>query len=233
VENPRRHWIDRISGRLERAVEAPQNLLFGGRAVTESALERLLHDGIDGQATILAAPSQHGVSRVAGNTGRFRVRIQVDGQAAYECTIWQSFSYEEWERLPVGATVACKVDPGRPEVTVLLAPGMAPRERTTVSRFVDSSSLLATGKYATGVVLATQPTGLFAPGTEDPICVLDLELHSPEQPQPWRVRIHQRVPKDLQAVVAPGFRLQVAYRRPRRDRDVAVNWPLTTDGASS
>ena len=81
------------------------------------------------------------------------------------------------------------------------------------------------------MLLAIRPTDLLAPGTEDRICVLDLELHSAEQPQPWRVRIHQRVPNGIQASVTPGYRLQVAYRRPRTDRDVAVNWPLTTGGA--
>jgi hypothetical protein len=295
--DPKR-WIDRLSRRVERIIETPQHVLFGGRPLTESASNRLLDSGLNGLATILKRPAEPAADLTGPTAGRFVVRIETGDRPAYECTILQTFTRSEWERLRVGATVDCKIDADKPSLALLVAPGVTARERDTTGgpdqrgnvgaadqrgnvggadqrrtsggadqrrtsgaeqrdtpsgaeehdavdgaeehdifdeppRFGDSASLIAAGKRANATVLESQPLGMKALGTTDPIFLLTLELRCDEEPEPWQVSFGQRVPKGAEGHVSPGCELHVAYHRPRHDDEVAVDWPATLKESSA
>jgi hypothetical protein len=124
--DPKRRWIDRLSRGVERLIETPQNVLFGGRPLSESEASRLLAYGVTGLATILKRPSAPDTEHDP-TPGRFVVRIETGDRPAYECTILQTVTHAEWERLRLGATVDCRIDADRPNLALLIVP--RPRTR--------------------------------------------------------------------------------------------------------
>ena len=229
-------WIDRarkLDRTVERIADLPANLVGRGRPVSDSAKRDLWEKGLTGTATIVKAPSKHGVSQVKPNLGRFTVRVQLAGDELYETEVWQEFMADEWEQMQPGMEVACKVDPENHELVWLTPTGFQEPARTKSlfsanrqDRITDSSQLLATGSRATAEVLSSEPMGKKAPGTDDEFFLLDLELTADGEPKPWRANFGQRVPKGAEGMVAQGERLQVAYQGDL----VAVDWPATSDG---
>ena len=215
-------------------VEAPQNVIFGGRPLTESASHRLLDSGLDGLATILKRPAEPAADASTPAVGRFVVRIEMGDRPAYECTVLQPITQAEWAVLKVGATVDCKIDADRPNLAVLvpprLTPRVAPRPRDSADdkpRFTDPAALITAGKRAVGTVIESEPAGIKVLGTADPIFMLTLELRCDEEPEPWQVKFGQRVPEGAEEHVSPGKELQVAYDNSGQDAKVSVDWPAT------
>ena len=71
------------------------------------------------------------------------------------------------------------------------------------------------------------------PGSDGKIWTITLELHAESDSRPWDVTIHQRVPTGAEALVRPGSQLKVGYARRKSNRDVAIDWPGSTDGRCS
>jgi hypothetical protein len=248
AKDGRRKWLNRAkkADRLaERVADAPFNLLGRGRPISDSAKRDLYEKGLDGQATIVKAPSKHRVSQVKENVGRFTVRVRLPDGELYETDVWQAFMGDEWEQMQPDMEVGCKVDPENHEQVWLMptgfqepakqvsGPSLNLRGLLGRDRVTDSSQLLATGRRATGAVLSSKPMGKKAPGTEDEFYLLDLELKADDEPRSWKVNFGMRVPNGAEEMVAEGCELQVAFAAVGDSDRVAVDWPATSSGRFS
>jgi hypothetical protein len=234
----RRKWLDRIAKvdrTVERIADAPANLVGRGRPITDSAKRDLWEKGVDGVATVVKAPSKHRVSQVQDNVGRFTVSIEIPDEPPYETNVWQEFMADEWKQMQPGMEIPCKVDPGNHDRIWLTPTGFREPPKFVGGpsvnvggggRITDSSQLLASGKRARARVLNSEPMGKKAPGTDDEFFLLDLELSSDEEPNPWKANFGQRVPQGAEELVAEGRELEVAYDGGL----VAVDWPASSDG---
>jgi hypothetical protein len=216
----------RVNTALERVEDIPWKLLSRRGLLTDSAKRKLYETGVPGRAEILAAPGQHAISHVGENIGRFHVRVELPGRAAYEAKVTQSFGggYES-AGLKEGALVECRVDPKNEKRVLLLAP--EPDERRV--SVVDSSHILAKGKRARATVSESKDLEMTAPGTEDPVYLLRLELRSDDEPDPWDVEIGQRVPRGAEKLVETGGQLTAAYLEVDNGDSVAVDWGASSD----
>lgn len=95
---------------------------------------------------------------------------------------------------------------------------------------MDSSQIVAEGKRATATVTQSARLDKTAPGSGDPLFLMNLELRSGAEPKPWKVQIGQRVPKGAEGLIAEGSELQVAYMEVDKGDSVAVDWRATSDG---
>jgi hypothetical protein len=222
----KRGWLNRT---LEKVEDMPIRAFTRDRPITDSARRELYEKGIVGQAEILEAPSERRVSEVSEADGTFRFRVEVPGSEPYEVKSWQKYGRYSWERMRPGALVECRVHPDNPE-RVLLVP---PEPGEVPVSMMDSSQILEQGKRATATVLQSADLGKTAPGTEDPAYLMDLELRSDAEPNPWKVQIGQRVPKRAVDLIADGSELSVAYMEVDKGDSVAVDWPATTGGRFS
>lgn len=211
----------RVNTALERVEDVPWNLLSRRGLLTDSAKRKLYETGIQGRAEILEAPGEHAVSEVGENIGRFQVRVELPGREPYRAKVTQSFQggYES-EGLKQGALVECRVDPKNEKRVLLLAP--EPDERKL--SVVDSSQILAKGKRARATVSDSKDLEMTAPGTDDPVYLLRLQLRSDDEPGPWDVEIGQRVPQGAEKLVEKGEHLTVAYLEVDEGDSVAVDW---------
>jgi hypothetical protein len=217
----------RLNKALERVEDAPWNLLTRRGHLTDSAKRKLYEHGIEGQAEILDAPGEHWVSEVHENIGRFRVRVEIPGREPYEVQVTQSFgSGYEYAGLQKGALIECRVDPEDEKRVLLVAPE-PDEQRMTV---MDSSQILAKGDRATGTIVDARDLEVTAPGTKDPMFLLNLELRSESEAKPWKVEIGQRVPEGAHKMIEPGSELTVAYLEVDEGDSVAVDWPGSTEG---
>jgi hypothetical protein len=241
-------WFDRVKkvDRLaERIADAPANLVGRGKPISDSAKRKLYEEGLDGTATVLKAPSKHGVSQVKPNLGRFTVRVEIAGEQPYEVGVYQEFMADEWEQMQPEMQVPCKVDPESHELVWLTPTGFQePAKQVSGpglnlggllggSRVTDSSQLIATGRRAKATVLSSEPMGKKAPGTDDEFYLLDLELEADDEPRTWKVNFGMRVPKGAEGMVAKGEELQVAFAAVGDPNRVAVDWPATSNGRFS
>lgn len=222
----KRGWLNRT---LEKVEDLPVRAFTRDRPITDSAKRELYEKGIPGQAEILEAPSERRVSEVGVAAGAFRFRVEVPGREPYEVKSWQDFGRYAWERMRPGALVECRVHPDNPQ-RVLLCP---PEPGEVPVSMMDSSEIVANGRPASATVLQTAKLDQTAPGSGDPLYVMNLELSSDEQPEPWKVQIGQRVPKGAVDRIANGSELRVAYMEVDKGNSVAVDWPATTAGKFS
>jgi hypothetical protein len=194
--------------------------------LTDSAKRKLYETGVLGRAEILDAPGTHAISEVGENIGRFHVRVELPGRAPYQAKVTQSFrgGYES-DGLKEGALVECRVDPQNEKRVLLLAP--EPDERKV--SVVDSSHILAKGKRARATVSESKDLEMIAPGTEDPLYLLRLELHSGDEHDSWDVEIGQRVPKGAERLVEKGRQLTAAYLEVDEGDSVALDWGASSD----
>jgi hypothetical protein len=219
----KRGWFNRTAEKLE---ELPANLVSRKGALTVSRKRALYEKGRRGKATILKAPPRSMMNPDYGGQGAYTLRVELAGGEAYEVRTWQDVAGWEWKRLTPGTRVDVWVDPDDDKRLVLALPdGGEP-----VGRVIDSAEILAEGRRATATIQASQPFGTTAPGTEDPVYVLELELRSDAEDGPWPVRIGQRVPKGAEEMVAPGSELTVAYLEVDEGNSVAVDWQRSTGG---
>jgi hypothetical protein len=211
----------RVNRALERVEDVPWNLLSRRGLLTDSAKRKLYEKGVPGRAEILGAPGEHAISAVGENIGRFHVRIELPGREPYTVSVTQSFrgGYES-DGLKEGALVECRVDPKNEKRVLLLAP--EPDERKV--SVVDSSQILSKGKRASATVNEAKDLEMTAPGTDDPIYLLGLELRSDDEPDPWDVEIAQRVPKRAEKLVHKGGQLTAAYLEVDEGDSVAIDW---------
>jgi hypothetical protein len=223
----KRGWLNRT---IEKVEDLPYNVVSGGRPLTDSAKRKLYEQGVRGQAQILKAPGPRSTSRVHENLGRFRVRIEVPGSDSYELDMTQSFAggYES-EGLKENALVECRVDAKNPKRVLLIAPEASQRRVTAV----DSSDILRDGSRATARIERSNRLEVTAPGTGDPMYELVMEMRSPEESKPWRIRIGQRVPAGAVEMVSEGSELTVAYLEVDEGHSAAVDWPASSDGRFS
>jgi hypothetical protein len=219
----KRGWLNRT---LEKVEDLPVRVFTGDRPITDSARRELYEKGIVGQAEILEAPSERRVTSVGEFDATFRFRVEVPGREPYEVKNWQKCSRWSWERLQPGALVECRVHPDNPERVLLVVP--EPNE-VPVS-MMDSSQIREQGKRATARVLQTAKLDRTAPDSGDPLYLMNLELSSEEEADPWKVQIGQRVPKGAVDLIADGGELQVAYMEVDKGDSVAVDWKATTGG---
>jgi hypothetical protein len=219
----KRGWLNRT---LEKVEDLPVRAFTGDRPITDSAKRELYEKGIPGQAEILEAPSERRVSEVSQAAAAFRFRVELPGREPYEVRNWQDFGRYAWERMQPGAVVECRVDPDN-EQRVLLVP---PEPGEVPVSMMDSSQIIAEGKRATGIVMRSARLDKTAPGSGDPLFLMNLELRSDAEPEAWKVQIGQRVPKGAEGLIADGSELQVAYLEVDEGDSVAVDWPGSTDG---
>lgn len=211
----------RVNKALERVEDVPWNVLSRRGLLTDSAKRKLYETGIQGRAEILQGPGEHAISEVGENIGRFQVRVELPGRDPYRVKVTQSFEggYES-EGLKQGALVECRVDPKNEKRVLLLAP--EPDERRLI--VVDSSQILAEGKRARATVSDSKDLQMTAPGTDDSVYLLRMELRSDDEPGPWDVEIGQRVPRGAEELVEKGKHLTVAYLEVDSGDSVAVDW---------
>jgi hypothetical protein len=222
----KRGWLNRT---LEKVEDFPVRAFTRDRPITDSARREIYEKGIVGQAEILEAPSERRVSEVSEADGAFRFRVEVPGREPYEVKSWQKFGRYSWERMRPGALVECRVHPDN-EQRVLLCP---PEPGELPVSMMDSSQIVAEGKRATATVSKSAKLDKTAPGSGDPLYVMNLELRSDAEPEPWKVQIGQRVPKGAENLIADGSNLQVAYIEVDKGDSVAVDWVATTAGRFS
>jgi hypothetical protein len=223
----KRGWLNRT---IEKVEDAPTNVLFRGRAVSDSAKRRLYENGIKGQALILEAPGRSSVSQVKDSIVSFRVQIDVPGRESYETKVTQTImgGYVH-DSLKKGALVECRIDPDDDRKVLLVPPEMEERKVTAV----DSAGILAEGKRATARIEQANELDVKAPGSGDPMYELIMEMRSDAEPAPWRIRIGQRVPAGAEEMVREGGELTVAYLEVDDGHSAAVDWPATTGGRFS
>jgi hypothetical protein len=220
-----------INKGLERVEDVPWNVLGGRRGLlTDSAKRRLYESGIKARAEVLRAPGEHSVSEVGENIGRFHLRVELPGREPYEVKVTQSFQGGyEYAGLREGALIECRVDPKNQKRVLLVAPE-PDEQRVSV---MDSSQILTDGLRTTAIVSDSKDLGMNAPGTEDPIYELVMEMRADGESKSWTVRIGQRVPLGAEELVAKGAELTVAYLEVDEGDSVAVDWPGSTDGRFS
>ena len=223
----KRGWLNRT---IEKVEELPYNVVSCGRPLTDSAKRKLYEQGVRGQAQILKAPGPRSTSSVRENIGRFRARVEIPGSDPYELDVTQSFAggYES-EGLKEGALIHCRVDPKNEKRVLLLAPESEQRNVTAV----DSSGILSEGSRATGTIEKSAKLDITAPGSGDPMYELIMEMRSESEPEPWRIRIGQRVPAGATDLVEEGRELTVAYLEVDGGHSAAVDWPATSGGRFS
>lgn len=204
---------------FERIADVPWNMIGRGRAITESAKRRLYEHGIVGRATVIKAPRQPDAQ---GDTeGFWRVLIEMPGRPAFEARVWQSYSGLDWRGLQPGMVVECRVDAHDSRKVLLCA---AEPSEPEIVRIVSAAEIVDAGRSAEGTVLRSAPFGQRAPGTDDEIYLLDLELRSPQESAPWTVQILQRVPSGLEPLIGAGNTLAVAFVVVDRGESVAIDW---------
>jgi hypothetical protein len=219
----KRGWFNRTAEKLE---ELPANLVSRKGALTRSRKRAIYEKGRRGKATILKAPPESMMRPDYGGQGPYMLRVELPGGEPYEVRTWQDVTGWEWKRLTPGTLVDVWVDPDDDERLVLALP----EGGKTLGRVMDSAEILAQGHRATATIQASQPFGRTAPGTDDPVYVLELELRSEAEAGPWPVRIGQRVPRGAEEMVAPGSELTVAYLEVDEGDSVAVDWQRSTGG---
>ncbi|MDP9187893.1 MAG: hypothetical protein M3O25_01435 [Actinomycetota bacterium] len=204
----------------------PDNVIHGGKPVSDSAKRTIYQEGLPGRATVLKAPGKSRVGEVHNAVASFSVRVEIEGREPYDAKTKQSFGRYEWDRLRPGAVVECRVDRSDDQKVLLIVPEPGELEVTTVS----SAQILADGIRASAKVTESAPLGQTAPDTDDPIYLLNLELTSGAEPEPWKVQIGQRVPKGAEELVAAGGELKAAYIEVDGGDSVAIDWPASSDG---
>lgn len=219
----KRGWLNRT---LEKVEDMPVRVFTGDRPITDSARRELYEKGIVGQAEILEAPKERNVTSIGEFDATFKFRVEVPGQDPYEVKNWQKCSRWSWERLQPGALVECRVHPEKPERVLLVVPEPGEVPVTMMS----GDDIREHGTRATATVLQTAKLDKTAPGSGDPLFLMNLELRSDSEKGPWKVQIGQRVPKGAVGLIADGAELQVAYMEVDKGDSVAVDWPATTDG---
>jgi hypothetical protein len=223
----KRGWLNRA---IEKVEDAPTNVLFGGKAVSDSAKRKLYEQGIKGQALILEAPARNRASQVSESIVSFRVRIDIPGRESYETKVTQTImgGYVQ-DSLKEDAIVECRVDPDDAKRVLLVPPEL--EERTITA--VDSSEILAAGKRASGTIEQSRRLDVVAPGSGDPMYELVMELRSEAETKPWRIHIGQRVPAGAEDRAKEGEVLSVAYLEVDEGHSAAVDWPASSDGRFS
>ena len=219
----KRGWLNRT---LEKVEDLPVRAFTRDRPITDSAKRELYEKGIPGQAEILEAPSERRVSEVSIAAGTFKFRVEVPGREPYEVKSWQDYGRYAWERMRPGALIECRVHPDNPQ-RVLLVP---PEPGEVPVSMMDSSQIVAQGNRATATVLQTAKLDQTAPGSGDPLYLMNMELRSEDEAKSWKVQIGQRVPKGAVDLIADGGELQVAYMEVDEGDSVAVDWKATTGG---
>ena len=219
---------------LERLEELPWNVLNGRGLITDSAKRRLYERGMIGRAEILKRPPDR--TMVGGQaSGVFRFLVHLPGREPYEVESRQSYSGFEWDLLAEGTSVECRVSPRSEKRVLLCAPEpdeVAASPPVRIERIESAADLISSGRRAVAVVRESSPLGQKAPGTEDELFLLVLELRADGE-HPWPVRFGQRVPKGAEALVEPGRELQVAFSAVGDDDAVAVDWAATSGGRYS
>jgi hypothetical protein len=211
----------RLNRLLERVEDVPWNLLSRRGLLTNSAKRRLYETGVRGRAEILEAPGKYAVSQGGENIGRFHLRIELPGRKPYMAKVTQSFGGGyEYHGLKKGALVECRVDPNDAKRVLLLAP----EPNQPKMSWVESSQILAKGKRARAIVTESRELEMTAPGTDDPVYLLRLQLRSDDEPDPWDVEIAQRVPRGAEKLVEDGGQLSVAYLEVDEGDSVAIDW---------
>ncbi len=223
----KRGWLNRA---IEKVEDAPTNVLFGGKAVSDSAKRKLYEKGLKGQAMILEAPGRSRVSQVSDSIVRFRVQIDIPGRDSYEAKVTQTImGGHVHDSLQKGAMVECRVDPNDEKKVLLVPPEIDGRKVTAV----DSADVLAEGKRATARIEQANELDVKAPGSGDPMYELVMEMRSNDEPEPWRIRIGQRVPAGAEDLVREGGELTVAYLEVDDGHSAAVDWAATSGGRFS
>jgi hypothetical protein len=222
----KRGWFNRTAEKIE---DLPANLLSSKGALTTSRKREIYEKGTPGQATILKAPDKSMISPDYGGDGRYTLRVELPGRDPYEVKTFQDVTGWDWKRLTPGTIVEVRVDPDDHERLVLCPPETG----EPVGRVMDSSEILAEGRRATATIQASEPFGKTAPGTDDPIYVLRLELRADSEGQAWSVQIGQRVPRGAEEMVAAGRELVAAYLEVDEGDSVAIDWPASTGGKYS
>jgi hypothetical protein len=229
-EKPPQHEFKRGRGRLNRVLEKvnsiPDNVLYGG-AVSDARKRDLWEKGIEGTATITKAPTERSVSAVQTNVGTFRARIEVPGREPYDVKVKQSYGRGDWERLHEGAVVECRIDREDPALVLLVPP------ESDELGVMDSAGILSEGRRATAKVIESKPLGQKTPDGLDEFHLIALELRTPDEPEPWRVAVGQRVPGGAEGLLAEGSELEVAFLEVDEGDSVAVDWPSSTGGRFS
>jgi hypothetical protein len=223
----KRGWLNRT---LEKVEDVPTNVLFGGRAVSDSAKRKLYEKGLKGQALILEAPGRSRVSQVSDSIVSFRVQIGLPGRESYEAKVTQTImGGHVHDSLQKNALVECRVDPDDEKNVLLIPPEIDERKVTAV----DSAGILAEGKRATARIEQANALDVKAPGSGDPMYELVMEMRSNDEPGPWRIRIGQRVSAGAEDLVREGAELTVAYLEIDDGHSAAVDWPATSGGRFS
>jgi hypothetical protein len=226
---------DRLDKMLERAGDTPWNLFSPRGLVTNSQKRKVYEEGIQGRAEILKAPGKWSRSEIQENVGRFRVRVELPGEAPYEVGLTQSYSFGfEGEALRQGAVVECRVDPANRKRVLLVAPEPnAPVDQLVRSleapQMESAAATVAAGKPAIGTVRSAEVSEYEAPpGSDGKIWEIEMELRSEFERKPWSVTIYQRVPTGAEELLSPGTQLKVGYTKHKSDRDVAIDWAGST-----
>jgi hypothetical protein len=230
---------DGLDKTLEKVSDVPWNLLNRG-LVTDSQKRRVYENGIRGRAEILKSPGKHSLSEIQENLGRFKVRVELPGEAPYEVKLTQSFSFGfEAEALKQGNTVECRVDPENRKRVLLVAPEPDQAVDEEVRRLeapqeTSAAATVAAGKTAMGTVKSAEMTEIPNPSErEGKIWQITMELRSESERKPWDVTIYQRVPSGAEELLAPGSEVKVGYEKRKSDRDTAIDWPGSSGGRFS
>jgi hypothetical protein len=220
----KRGWLNRT---IEKVEDTPTNLLFRGKAVSDSAKRRLYENGIKGQALILEAPGRSRVSQVSESIVSFRVQIDIPGRESYETKVTQTImgGYVH-DSMKKGVLVECRIDPDDDRKVLLVPPELEERKITAV----DSAGILAEGKRATARIEQANELDVKAPGSGDPMYELIMEMRAEYEPARWKIRIGQRVPAGAEDLVTEGAELTVAYLEVDEGHSAAVDWPASSDG---
>jgi hypothetical protein len=226
---------------FERLLDAPYNLTSPRAFVTTSAKREVYKNGTPGRAEILSAPSESSLSDIQENVGRFRVRVEIPGQPPYETKVVQSLGLGRYEVdvFKQGAIVECRVHPKNKQRVLLLAPEPEQYPDAEIlaleaAQRRSAAATVAAGKPAIGTVRSAQLSDMPAPpGSDGKIYTITMELRAEGERRPWDVTIHQRVPTGAEALISPGSQLKVGYARRKSNRDVAIDWPGSTDGRCS
>ena len=236
---PWRRERDRFNRVFDRVEDAPFNLLSRG-LTTNSAKRKVYLEGIRGQAEILEAPGEHSLSDIEENVGRFRVRVELPGETPYEVKLTQSFSFGfEAAALSQGAMVECRVDPGNRKRVLLVAPEPDPSPDSELLALenpqrASAAATVAAGNPATGTVRSAEVSEIPPPPESDgQIWEITMELRAEHERKPWTVTVFQRVPTGAEELMSPGSELKVGYAKRKSNRDVAIDWPASTDGRFS
>ena len=137
--------------------------------------------------------------------------------------------------LPAGTASPAEAAPRKRVLLVAPEPEQTPLDRQlqaeAAPQEISAADTVAAGKPAVGTVKAAELSEIPPPpGSDGQIWEITMELRSEQERKPWKVTIYQRVPSGAEELLTAGTEFKVGYAKRKSDRDVAIDWPGSTDG---